>query len=108
VLLRVFLGGALDPGVLHLSDDAIVARARFEVEHLLGARGDPKLTRIERWDHAMPQYHVGHVARVTRIDAAVARHPGLALAGAAYTGVGIPQVIASGQRAAATCLNRTC
>lgn len=108
VLLRVFLGGALDPGVLHLSDDAIVARARFEVEHLLGARGDPKLTRVERWDHAMPQYHVGHVARVARIDAAVARHPGLALAGAAYTGVGIPQVIASGQRAATRCLQRTC
>ncbi len=108
VLLRVFLGGALDPGVLHLSDDAIVARARFEVEHLLGARGHPKLTRIERWDHAMPQYHVGHVERVARIDAAVARHQGLALAGAAYTGVGIPQVIASGQRAATRCLQRTC
>jgi oxygen-dependent protoporphyrinogen oxidase len=54
----------------------------------------------------MPQYHVGHVARVNRIEAALARHPGLALAGAAYTGVGIPQVIASGQAAAARCLKQ--
>jgi oxygen-dependent protoporphyrinogen oxidase len=49
----------------------------------------------------MPQYHVGHAERVARIEAAIARHPGLALAGAAYRGVGIPQVIASGQAAAA-------
>jgi oxygen-dependent protoporphyrinogen oxidase len=52
----------------------------------------------------MPQYHVGHVARVARIETAISRHPGLAVAGAAYTGVGIPQVIASGQAAARRCL----
>ena len=54
----------------------------------------------------MPQYHVGHVPRVARIEAAIARHPGLALAGAAYAGVGIPQVIASGNAAARRCLGR--
>jgi oxygen-dependent protoporphyrinogen oxidase len=101
VLLRVFVGGALDPGVMRLADDALVELAVSEVEQILGTRGEPRLVRVERWDRAMPQYHVGHVARVARIDAAVARHPGLALAGAAYTGVGIPQVIASGQAAAA-------
>ena len=100
VLMRVFVGGALDPGAMELSDDELVALCRGEVGTLLGARGEPKLTRVERWSHAMPQYHVGHVARVARITAAVARHPGLGLAGAAYTGVGIPQVIASGRAAA--------
>lgn len=104
VLMRVFIGGALDPKAMLLSDDALVIRARDEVGEILGARGEPQLTRVERWDRAMPQYHVGHVARVARIEAAVGRHPGLALAGAAYEGVGIPQVIASGQKAAARCL----
>jgi len=103
VLMRVFIGGALDPEAMALSDDALVARARDEVGGILGARGEPRLIRVERWDHAMPQYHVGHVARVARIEAAVAGHPGLALAGAAYEGVGIPQVIASAQKAAARC-----
>lgn len=104
VLLRVFAGGALDPEVMRLDDAALVELALSEVEQLLGTRGEPRLAHVERWDGAMPQYHLGHGARVARIDAAVARHPGLAIAGAAYTGVGIPQVIASGQRAAEACL----
>lgn len=104
VLMRVFVGGALDPEAMKLADDELVQLALAEVGELLGARGAPLLTRVERWAGAMPQYHVGHVARVARIDAGLARHPGLALAGAAYTGVGIPQVIASGQAAATRCL----
>jgi oxygen-dependent protoporphyrinogen oxidase len=48
----------------------------------------------------MPQYVLGHLQRLERIDDAVARHPGLALAGAAYRGVGIPDCIASGEAAA--------
>lgn len=107
VLLRVFIGGALDPEAMHLSDNALVDLARSEVDLLLGARGEPRLVHVERWQASMPQYHLGHVSRVARIDAAVGRHPGLALAGAAYTGVGIPQVIASGQAAAARCLQIT-
>lgn len=104
VLMRVFIGGALDREAMNLGDDALVELALSEVGQLLGARGEPKLTRVERWNHAMPQYHVGHVARVARIETAISRHPGLAVAGAAYTGVGIPQVIASGQAAARRCL----
>jgi oxygen-dependent protoporphyrinogen oxidase len=101
VLVRVFLGGALDPDVVDLDDAALVALARTEVERLIGARDRPRLERVDRWHGAMPQYHVGHVARVERIMEAVTRHAGLAIAGAAYQGVGIPQVIASGQAAAA-------
>lgn len=100
VLVRVFLGGALDPAALELDDDALGGLAAHEAAALIGARGTPRLVQVDRWGAAMPQYHVGHAARVERIEAAVARLPGLALAGAAYRGVGIPQVIASGQAAA--------
>ena len=100
VLVRVFAGGALDPSILALDDAALETLARDEASAVLGIRGRPVLSRVERWHGAMPQYHVGHVDRVARIDAALAAHPGLALAGAAYRGVGIPQVIASGQAAA--------
>ncbi len=48
----------------------------------------------------MPQYVLGHLERLERIDAALERQPGLALAGAAYRGVGIPDCIASGEQAA--------
>jgi len=107
VLMRVFVGGALDPAAMDLDDGALVDLVRREVADLLGCRGSPRLVRVERWSRAMPQYHLGHSARVARIDAAVRRHPGLAIAGAAYTGVGIPQVIASGRLAATTCMATT-
>lgn len=104
VLLRVFLGGALDPGRVALDDDRLVALARAEVADLLGAEGEPALVEIARWPGAMPQYHVGHAARVAAIGRRLDVLPGAALAGAAYQGVGIPQVIASGQAAAARVL----
>jgi len=100
VLIRVFAGGALDPEAMQLDDAALEARAREEIGALLGVRGRPLLMQIDRWPDAMPQYHVGHLDRVRRIEQGAASHPALALAGAAYRGVGIPQVIASGQAAA--------
>ena len=48
----------------------------------------------------MPQYVLGHPDRLARIDAALTGHPGLAVAGAAYSGVGIPDCIRSGEAAA--------
>jgi oxygen-dependent protoporphyrinogen oxidase len=96
----VFLGGALDPESLALNDGQLVDLAVTEAAALIGATGRPRFVQVDRWAGAMPQYHVGHADRVTRIEAAIARHSGLALAGAAYRGVGIPQVIASGQAAA--------
>jgi oxygen-dependent protoporphyrinogen oxidase len=99
-LVRVFVGGALDPAAMRLDDGELEQLARDEIAALLGIRGRPLLARVDRWDGAMPQYHLGHVDRVDRIDRAAAALPGLALAGAAYRGVGIPQVIASGQAAA--------
>ena len=103
-LMRVFLGGALDPAALDLDDESLVALAREEAGAIVGAAGEPLLVQVDRWTDAMPQYHVGHAARVDRIEAAIARIPGLALAGNAYRGVGIPQVIGSGQAAAARVL----
>jgi oxygen-dependent protoporphyrinogen oxidase len=104
VLVRVFVGGALDPHTAALPDAELAALARAEVAILIGATGEPLLVQIDRWQNAMPQYHVGHLDRVARIEAAARAVGRFALAGAAYRGVGIPQVIASGQAAAAAVL----
>ena len=99
-LVRVFVGGALDPDTALLPDGPLVDLVRRELADVIGARGTPRVVQIDRWAGAMPQYHVGHVERVTVIRERLTALPGLALAGAAYEGVGIPQVIASGQAAA--------
>ncbi len=57
-------------------------------------------SRVVRWGGGLPQYAVGHLDLVRRLRAAVARHPGLAVAGAAYDGVGVPAVARSGREAA--------
>ena len=102
VLLRVFVGGALDPEASQLDDAQLTSMVMRELADMLGVRGDPRLVQIDRWSRAMPQYHVGHRQRIARIHERLLTIRGLALAGAAYEGVGIPQVIASGQAAAAS------
>ena len=104
VLVRTFVGGALDPDAAALDDEPLTALVRRELADVIGARGVPKLVQIDRWTRAMPQYHVGHMERVAAIKRRLEGIPGLAIAGAAYEGVGIPQTIASGQAAAAKLL----
>jgi oxygen-dependent protoporphyrinogen oxidase len=85
-----------------VADGPLIDLVRGEIAEVIGARGTPVLVQVDRWTGAMPQYHVGHLERVALIRARLATLPGLAVAGAAYEGVGIPQVIASGRAAART------
>lgn len=100
VLVRAFVGGAMQQNLFEQDDVAMADNVRRELKELLGIASAPLLTRIHRHPQAMPQYRVGHVERMARIDALVAGHPGLALAGNAYRGVGIPDCIHSGELAA--------
>ena len=99
VLVRVYLGRFGGRDLTTAGDRELVALARDEIA-FLGVSAIPVLTRVHRWPLGMPQYVLGHPDRLERIGAALASHPGLALAGAAYRGVGIPDCIASGEAAA--------
>jgi oxygen-dependent protoporphyrinogen oxidase len=99
-LLRAYVGGARRPDVMERSDDALVTGVRLELRDVLGLDAEPVLTRVRRHERAMPQYDVGHLDRVADLEAMARRLPGLHLAGAAYRGVGIPDCIHSGERAA--------
>ena len=100
-LLRAFAGGALQPEVLELSETDLLAAVSKDLRELLGIERPPLFTELSRWNRSMPQYHLGHLNRVARIEQRVASLPGLALAGNAYTGLGIPDCIRSGETAAA-------
>jgi oxygen-dependent protoporphyrinogen oxidase len=81
-------------------DAALIALAREELRTVLGIVAEPSLVRVTRWKGAMPQYNLGHGARVERIAARVARVPWLEIAGNAYGGVGVPDCIVAGEGAA--------
>jgi oxygen-dependent protoporphyrinogen oxidase len=104
ILMRVFLGGALDPGVLEEDDGRLIARADRELARILGFAESPVLARVHRFPHAMPQYPVGHDIRIAAIRTQLQRHPGLFLAGSVMGAVGIPDCIASGHEVAAALL----
>jgi oxygen-dependent protoporphyrinogen oxidase len=99
-LLRVFVGGALNEAILAGDDDTLTRVARAELGELLGVQAPPLFSRVSRYPKAMPQYHVGHLARVDAVDGCLKAHPGLALAGGAYRGVGIADCVRSGEEAA--------
>jgi len=99
VPVRVSLGRHGEEHVLQRPDDELVALAHRELASLLGTNlPDPVATAVHRWGGALPQYGVGHVARVARVRAALPAT--LGLAGAAYDGVGIAACVRSGEAAA--------
>ena len=105
LLLRFFIGGALQEELVDLPDEELVRIALDQFESSLGCRPSPEFQSVFRWKKTMPQYHVGHLDRVDRIEAMVAEISGLELAGKSYRGVGIPACIASGFAAAERILN---
>ncbi|MBA4016452.1 MAG: protoporphyrinogen oxidase [Pirellula sp.] len=106
VLIRTFLGGAMRPDLVEASDADIRKIVSRELGEIIGLRGEPHLWEVARWNRAMPQYHLGHVDLVDRIESRVATLPGLAVAGNAYRGVGVPQCIRSGRAAAERIVGR--
>ena len=91
VLIRAFIGGSHRPDAITQSDAAILRTVRQEFHDILGITAAPRVARIWRLRDSSPQYDVGHLERVAAIDALCP--PGLALAGSAYRGVGIPDCI---------------
>jgi len=100
VLLRAFLGGVRDPGVLSLTDEQMVELVQREMGELLGLRGRPVMTRVFRWPEGTPQLEVGHLEKMAEVEKKMAAIGGLYLAGAGIRSTGIPDSVAEGTRAA--------
>lgn len=105
VLLRAFLGGARDPGVLELSDRQLVELARAELAEVLCDLPTPTFSRVYRWVGATPQMELGHGDRLAILDRLLCEFPGLQVAANGLRGVGIPDCIADGRRSAEAMVN---
>lgn len=100
VLLRAFVGGALQPEIFALDEDSMIEAVRRDLQGLLGIKSAPLFTRVEKWPRSMAQYQLGHLERIKRIQQLLKAHPTLKLAGNAFNGAGIPDCIRSGEAAA--------
>ena len=98
-VVRCSVGRSGDVAILQRDDADLAALAAAELAEAVGITAQSVAWRVTRWGGGLPQYNVGHVDRVARIRAAVAAQPGLAVAGAAYDGVGIPACVATARSA---------
>jgi oxygen-dependent protoporphyrinogen oxidase len=99
-LVRCFLGGAKDQGVLKMNDEEITALVRKELKQITGLTADPWFVKVYRWDRAMAQYTPGHLERIERIGATLKQMQNLAIAGNFYKGIGVPDCVRTGKEAA--------
>ncbi len=99
-LLRCFLGGVEDEPLFGESDERVVAAIVEELREILPVSAPPRFARVFRWPRSMAQYTVGHPGRLAELRARLDAIPGLAVAGNAYEGIGIPDCIRMGRSAA--------
>ncbi|MFE7835046.1 protoporphyrinogen oxidase [Streptomyces sp. NPDC057474] len=95
LVLRTSVGRYGETVILDHDDAHLVDVSRIDLREATGLSATPLETRVTRWDDGLPQYPVGHHARVARVREHVGKLPGLAVCGAAYDGVGIPACVAS-------------
>jgi protoporphyrinogen/coproporphyrinogen III oxidase len=100
ILLRAFVGGALQNELMALGDPAMIDAVREEFRALLGVSAEPLWAQVNRWPDSMPQYAVGHHGRIAEIERTAVTLPAFELAGAMLRGVGIPDCVLGGERAA--------
>ena len=107
VIVRCFIGGALQADLVDRSDGQLLSIAMAELRQWLGLEGDAEWFKVYRWRNCMPQYTLGHLDRVSQIEQCVSQQIGLELAGNSYRGVGVPACIESGTQAARRLLGAT-
>ena len=104
VLVRCMVGRDGDSRWTTMDDDALVAAVRDSLARMMGLTAEPTDVLVQRWPGAMPQYVVGHAARLERLDSLVA--DGLHLTGAAYRGSGLAGCVGDARRTAALVAGR--
>jgi len=106
VLIRVFVGGAMQPELLTGTDQAIISLVQEELAQLIGLGGEPEVAKVVRWNNAMPQYHVGHLDRIEKIEQAIEPVQHLTMISNAFHGVGIAPLISQAEKVAKTIAGR--
>jgi oxygen-dependent protoporphyrinogen oxidase len=106
VLLRAYVGGIQDPEAIDRSDAEILKALRRDLARLIGATGEPDLTRLYRWRDATPQLEVGHAALMAQIEGGLGDRSGLAVTASGFRGTGIADCVGDARRQAAQLADR--
>jgi oxygen-dependent protoporphyrinogen oxidase len=100
VMLTAFIGGRQKPQAAEGTDDEILGRVLRDLSPLLGIQGQPEFVRIQAWPHAIPQYEMGYLSLIEKIEARVAQFSNLHLAGNWRAGIAVGDCLINGQKLA--------
>ena len=100
ILLRSMIGGARTPELALLADEQLISKVRSDLQDILGLKAEPDFIRVFRHKRAIPQYVVGHAARLEAIDSHLQRHQGLVLTGNAFKGVSLNDCVVNAWKTA--------
>lgn len=100
VCLTNFIGGATDAEAIKLSDEELIRIVHDDLNEVLGVNGEPRRLPIKRYERAIPQYTLGHAARVERIESMLRDSPGLWIAGNYLRGISLGDCIKQAERVA--------
>jgi len=101
VLLRSYIGRVGDETIVALSDSEIEKTVLQDLKNTIGLDGEPVTTVVSRWKNAMPQYTVGHEAKIARVKEELYEHfPTVKLAGSSFEGISIPECVEQGCKVA--------
>ncbi len=105
VLLRSMIGGAKHPEIADMEDNKVINMVFDELKPIMGLNTDPDMVKIYRWNRAIPQYLLGHPAKMDLIDNKLRAYPGLYVTGNAYKGIGMNDCVANSYELADEILN---
>jgi protoporphyrinogen/coproporphyrinogen III oxidase len=106
-LLTSMVGGARDPEAVTLAEDRLVEIARGDLRRTMGIETTPAFVRVFRHPRGIPQYALGHMARLEAIDRRLAAHPGLQLCGNSYRGISVNACVEEAPKIAEAVLEHT-
>ncbi|MEY4938817.1 MAG: hypothetical protein RIQ93_552 [Verrucomicrobiota bacterium] len=98
--LTTFVGGMRDPALAHRDESELLRVVGAELESMLGARGKPAFTHVQRWPRAIPQYTLGYQRFKDVISQVEAAAPGVFIGGNCRDGISLANCIESGRRLA--------
>jgi oxygen-dependent protoporphyrinogen oxidase len=101
------VGGARRPELADLPDEQLLDRVRSNLKDIMGINAEPEFASVYRHQRAIPQYLVGHAARLGAIDAELADFPGLILTGNAFRGVSLNDCVVNATKTARSLLQAT-
>jgi oxygen-dependent protoporphyrinogen oxidase len=100
VLYRTMVGGARSSHLAELPDEKLLDNVRSDLQDIMGLRADPEFVSIYRHERAIPQYLVGHAARLDAIEEQLKSLPGLILTGNAFRGVSLNDCVLNAEKTA--------